>query len=69
MAEEAWCFGHFWPGFPVSLDAKLQGPGSSTTLTFEKNRSACVSAAFRLAVTVAYGRAADAIFNLGPLVF
>lgn len=32
-------------------------------------RSACVSAAFRLATTVAYGEAADAIYALGPLVF
>ncbi|KAJ0121783.1 hypothetical protein J7T55_008950 [Diaporthe amygdali] len=30
---------------------------------------ACVSAAFRLATTVAYGEAADAIYALGPLVF
>ncbi|KAK7714070.1 hypothetical protein SLS64_004167 [Diaporthe eres] len=30
---------------------------------------ACISAAFRLATTVAYGEAADAIYALGPLVF
>ncbi|KAL2016751.1 hypothetical protein VTK56DRAFT_3099 [Thermocarpiscus australiensis] len=30
---------------------------------------ACVSAAFRLATTLAYGEAQDAIFALGPLVF
>ncbi|GAB1319644.1 hypothetical protein MFIFM68171_09854 [Madurella fahalii] len=30
---------------------------------------ACVSAAFRLATTIAYGEAQDAIFALGPLVF
>lgn len=33
------------------------------------NYSACISAAFRLATTVAYGEAADAIYALGPLVF
>lgn len=37
-------------------------------LTFGHHR-ACVSAAFRLATTVAYGEAADAIYALGPLVF
>lgn len=37
-------------------------------LTF-RYYSACVSAAFRLATTVAYGEAADAIYALGPLVF
>ncbi|KAK4145172.1 uncharacterized protein C8A04DRAFT_36085 [Dichotomopilus funicola] len=30
---------------------------------------ACVSAAFRLATTIAYGEAKDAMFALGPLVF
>ncbi|KAL2174431.1 uncharacterized protein P884DRAFT_314774 [Thermothelomyces heterothallicus CBS 202.75] len=30
---------------------------------------ACVSAAFRLATTIAYGEAQDAIYALGPLVF
>lgn len=33
------------------------------------HHSACISAAFRLATTVAYGEAADAIYALGPLVF
>ena len=31
--------------------------------------SACVAAAFRLAVTIAYGRSPDASYNLGPLAF
>ncbi|KAL4983731.1 hypothetical protein BDW68DRAFT_168277 [Aspergillus falconensis] len=30
---------------------------------------ACVSAAFRVAVTVAHGRSADAVYTLGPLAF
>lgn len=34
-----------------------------------QNSSACVSAAFRLATTLAYGKSADALFSLGPLVF
>lgn len=33
------------------------------------NRSACVSAAFRLAGTVQYAEAVDSIYNIGPVCF
>lgn len=39
------------------------------SIVFGLGLLACISAAFRLAVTVAFGNAADAIFALGPLVF
>lgn len=47
------------------MPAKSQVPSARAN----RDDSACVSAAFRLAVTVQYAEAADAIYQIGPVCF
>lgn len=63
LEEEDGCVCHFWTWSTVSAYLEL------TIQLLTGTCRACVSAAFRLAVTVKYGKAADALYALAPLVF
>lgn len=63
LEEEDGCVCYLWTGSTVSACLKL------IILLLTQKCRACVSAAVRLAVTVKYGKAADALYALAPLVF